>query len=170
MSIHPHSVANCLGTSAAEGKTSRRKSREKQLPKNKAAEPDFCRYFGRLMLRGQLSRGVLFAAFASLLSAPAAADEIPYAVAVGSNEQLSGVVYVDDSSGEVASAKGTASGAVSGEFTLDRGNADAEMHSATSKLAVHLDRKSQQLRARLDACPAGLDSCSPGNWVTLWEQ
>jgi hypothetical protein len=105
-----------------------------------------------------------------LLSAPAAAGEIPYAVAVGSNEQLSGVVDVDDSSGEVASAKGTASGAVSGEFALDRGNADAEMHSATAKLAVHLDRKSQQLRARLDACPAGLDSCSPGNWITLWEQ
>jgi hypothetical protein len=105
-----------------------------------------------------------------LLSGPAAAGEIPYAVAVGAGEQLSGVVYVDDSSGEVSSAKGRASGAVSGEFALDRATADAEMHDANAKLDVQLDRKSQQLRARLDACPISLDSCSPGNWVTLWEQ
>jgi hypothetical protein len=126
--------------------------------------------FWKAMLRGLLGKGVFFAAFASLLSGPAAAGEIPFAVAVGVGEQLSGVVYVDDSNGEVSSAKGTASGAVSGEFTLDRANADAEMHSAATKLEVHLDRKSEQLRARLDACPVNLDSCSSGNWVTLWEQ
>jgi hypothetical protein len=122
------------------------------------------------MFRARLSQRVLFAALAGLLSGPAAASEIPYAVAVGSNEQLSGVVYVDDSSGEVASAKGVASGVVNGEYSLDGGNARAEMHSATSKLDVNLDRKSEQLRARLDTCPVSLDSCSPGNWVTLWEQ
>jgi hypothetical protein len=145
-------------------------SPEKQLPKNNAAEAHLCRYFGGLMLRSRLSRAVLFAAFAGLLPGPAGAGEIPYAVAVGANEQLSGVVYVDDSSGEVASAKGAASGAVRGDFTLDRTNSDVEMHGAAAKLDVHLDRKSQQLRARLDACPASLDSCSPGIWVTLWEQ
>lgn len=89
---------------------------------------------------------------------------------MGSNEQLSGVVYLDDSSGEVDSAKGAASGVVNGEYALDGSNTDAEMHSATLKLDVTLDRKSQQLRARLNTCPVSLDSCSPGNWVTLWEQ
>jgi len=117
-----------------------------------------------------MNKGVLFAVFAGLLSAPAAASEIPYAVAISAGEQLSGTVYVDDSSGEVSSAKGTASGTVSGDFVLDRINVDAEMHGATSKLELHLDRKSAQLRARLDACAAGLDNCTPGNWVTVWEQ
>ena len=126
--------------------------------------------FWKALLRGPLGKAVLFAAFVSLLSGPAAAGEIPYTVAVGSNEQLSGVVYVDDSNGEVSSAKGVASGVVSGEFALDRAHQDAEMHSATSKLDVHLDRKSEQLRARLDACTAGLDRCSTGDWITLWEQ
>jgi hypothetical protein len=122
------------------------------------------------MLRARLSKGALFAAFIGLLSGPAAASEIPYAVAVGSGEQLSGVVVVDDSSGEVTAAKGAASGAVTGDYALDAGSADAVLHSATSKLDVHLDRKSLQLRARLDSCAVSLDSCSPGNWVTLWEQ
>ena len=122
------------------------------------------------MLRARLIKGVVFAALLGLLSSPAAASEIPYAVAVGSNEQLSGVVYVDDSSGDVASAKGAASGAVTGDYALDASSADAELHGATAKLDVHLDRKSQQLRARLDSCAAGIDSCSSGNWVTLWEQ
>ncbi len=122
------------------------------------------------MSRARLIKGVLFTVLAGLLSIPAAASEIPYAVAVGSNEQLSGIVYVDDSSGEVTSAKGAASGAVTGDYALDGSNADAALHSATFKLDVHLDRKSQQLRARLDTCPVSLDSCSPGNWVTLWEQ
>ncbi|HWF63802.1 MAG TPA: hypothetical protein VN685_04235 [Rhizomicrobium sp.] len=66
--------------------------------------------------------------------------------------------------------QGTASGAVSGDYALDGINSNAEMHDANAKLDVQLDRKSQQLRARLDACPISLDSCSPGNWVTLWEQ
>ena len=122
------------------------------------------------MLNGRLGKGALFITFIGLVSNSATAGEIPYTVAVGAGEQLSGIVYVDDSSGEVSSAKGAASGDVSGAFTLDRANTDAEMHSATSKLEIHLDRKSAQLRARLDACPAGPDSCTPGNWVTLWEQ
>ena len=122
------------------------------------------------MLRARLIKGVVFAALIGLLSSPATASEIPYAVAVGSNEQLSGVVVVDDSSGEVTSAKGAASGAVTEEYTLDGSSADAELHGATAKLDVHLDRKSGQLRARLEACPVSLDSCAPGNWVTLWEQ
>ena len=122
------------------------------------------------MLKAPLSKGVLLAAFIGLLPCPAAAGEIPYAAAVGSSEQLSGVVDVDDSSGEVTSAKGAASGAVTGEYALDANRADAALHSATAKLDVHLDRKSGQLRARLDACPVSLDSCSSGNWVTLWEQ
>jgi hypothetical protein len=142
------------------------------LPKNQAAEPErapeFCE--ARIMLRARLIKGVVFAALIGLLSSPATASEIHYAVAVGSNEQLSGVVVVDDSSGEVTSAKGAASGAVTGEYALDAGSADAALHSATAKLDVHLDRKSQQLRARLDSCATGLESCSAGNWVTLWEQ
>src|SRR5579863_482987 len=122
------------------------------------------------MVRARLSNRSIVAAFVGLQCGTAAAAEIPYAVAVGSNEQLSGVVYVDDSSGEVASAKGTASGAVTGEYALDRGNQNAELHGATFKLDVNLDRKSEQLRARLDTCPESLDRCTPGNWVTLWEQ
>ena len=108
-----------------------------------------------------MRKGFLFAAaLAGLLSGPAVAGEIPYAIAVSPDERLSGVVDVDDSSGEVTSAKGAASGAITGEFALDAISADAELHGATAKLDVHLDRKSQQLRARLDN----------GNWVTLWEQ
>ena len=122
------------------------------------------------MLKAPLIKAALFAALAGLLSGPVAAGEIPYAAAVGSNEQLSGVVDVDDSSGEVTSANGAASGAVTGEYALDASLADAAMHSATAKLDVHLDRKSGQLRARLDACPVSLDNCSSGTWVTLWEQ
>ena len=68
------------------------------------------------MLKSRVSKSVLFAALAGLLSGPAAAGEIPYAVTVGSDEQIKGVVSVDDSSGEVTSAKGAASGAVSGEL------------------------------------------------------
>ena len=117
-----------------------------------------------------LSKAVLFAAFVSLLPGPAAAGEIPYAATVGPGEHITGAVSVDDSSGEVSSAKGTASGAVGGAFALDRANTDAELLGATAKLDIHLDRKSEQLRARLDACAAGPDNCTPGNWVTLWEQ
>ena len=118
-----------------------------------------------------MSRILLGAILAfSLPAGRATAGEIPYAVALGGGEKLSGIVYVDDSSGDVSSAKGLASGAVNGEFVLDRGNADAELHGATAKLAVHLDRKSEQLRARLDSCPVSLDNCSPGDWITLWEQ
>ena len=116
-----------------------------------------------------MNKGVLFAAFAGLLPVPAVAGEMPYAVAVGAGEQLSGTVYVDDSSGEVSSAKGVASGSVHGAFTLDPAHADAELHEATVKLEIHLDRKSAQLRARLDSCPSP-DNCIPGAWVTLWEQ
>lgn len=122
------------------------------------------------MSRARLITPAIFAAFVGLLPGAAAAGEIPYAVALGSNEQLSGVVVQDDSSGEVQSAKGTASGVVSGAYALDGGNANAKMHGATWKLDVNLDRKSQLLRARLDACPVNLDNCTPGNWVTLWEQ
>ena len=142
------------------------------MPKNQAAEPERAPEFlgARILLRAKLGKGVLFTALTSLLSGPAVAGEIPYAAVVGSSEQLSGIVYVDDSSGEVTSAKGAASGAVIGEYILDGSSADAALHSATAKLDVHLDRKSQQLRARLDACPLSLESCSSGNWVTLWEQ
>ena len=142
------------------------------MPKNQAAEPGRAPEFrdARTMLRARSIKGALFAALAGLLSSPATAGEIPYAVALGSNEQLSGVVSVDDSSGEVTSAKGAASGAVTGDYTLDAGSADATLHSATAKLDVHLDRKSQQLRARLDSCPVSLENCSTGTWVTLWEQ
>ena len=122
------------------------------------------------MLRARLIETAIYAAFLGVMPGAAAAAEIPYAVALGSSEQLSGVVVQDDSSGEVQSARGTASGVVSGAYALDGGNANAEMHGATSKLEVNLDRKSQLLRARLDSCPAGLANCSPGNWVTLWEQ
>lgn len=122
------------------------------------------------MFRARLSKRAIFAALVGLQSGPAAAGEIPYAVALGPNEQLSGIMYLDNSSGEVASAKGVASGVVAGEYALDGGNKDAELHSATWKLDVNLDRKSGQLRARLDICPVSLDRCSPGNWVTLWEQ
>ena len=142
------------------------------MPKNQAAEPERVPEFwgARILLRAPVSKGVLLAAFIGLLSGPAAAGEIPYAAQVGSNEQLSGIVVVDDSSGDVTSAKGTASGAVTGEYVLDGSRADAALHGATAKLDVHLDRKSQQLRARLDSCPVSLDSCSSGSWVTLWEQ
>jgi hypothetical protein len=142
------------------------------VPKNRAAEPVLVTVFceARTMLTGLLRESALAVAFLVLLSIRAAAGEIPYAVAVDSDEQIKGVVSVDDSSGEVTSAKGAASGAVTGTFALDAMSADAELHSAAAKLDVRLDRKSQQLRARLDTCPVGLDSCSPGNWVTLWEQ
>ena len=145
-------------------KNSRGKSVGNPLPKNQAEEPE------RTKLKSRVSKSVMFAALAGLLSGPAAAGEIPYAVAMGANEQLRGIVNVDDSSGEMTSAKGTASGAVSGEYALDAMSADAALRGGIAKLDVHLDRKSQQLRARLDSCPASLDACTSGNWVTLWEQ
>jgi hypothetical protein len=108
--------------------------------------------------------------FAGFLSGTASAAEIPYTVGVGPNEQLTGVVYLDDSSGDAESASGVASGAVNGKYALDSNNPHAEMYGTALKLNVNFERGSQRLSARLDSCPISPDSCDAGNLVILWEK
>jgi hypothetical protein len=118
------------------------------------------------MGRADLLRCVC-AIFALSPGAAFAAD-IPYSVNVTSAEKLSGIVDQDDSSGDMNSAKGTASGPVAGDFAVDQLTLNAALTGPGQKLEVNFDRRNQQLRARMDIC-ASADNCTEGAWVTLWE-
>jgi hypothetical protein len=110
------------------------------------------------------------ALLANLLSGTANAAEIPYTVAAGPNEQLTGIVYLDDSSGDAESVKGAASGVVNGEYALDSLNTRTEMPGTGFRLSVIFDRKGGQLSAHLDTCPASSNGCDAGRTVILWEK
>ena len=110
------------------------------------------------------------AAFAVFLSGTANAAEISYTVAINPDEQLTGTVFLYDSSGDVQSVRGTASGVVNGTYTLDSINTHAEMYGTALELNVIFERADQRLSARLDTCPASRESCSPGSLVILWEK
>jgi hypothetical protein len=122
------------------------------------------------LIKTLLRISMILAAFAAFWSGTANADEIPYTVAIGPNEQITGTVYLDDSSGEAQSASGVASGVVNGKYTLDGGNTHAEISGAVWKLNINFERASQRVSARLDACPLSPDRCDAGNLVVLWEK
>jgi hypothetical protein len=111
-----------------------------------------------------------FALFAcGAASTTVSADEIAFTGAVGPNAQVTGTVFVDDSSGEMNSVIGTVSGAVSGKYTLDRSAPHAEFPGPSSKLTVSFERADQRVTAHLDNC-ASADSCIAGAVVNLWEK
>jgi len=118
-------------------------------------------------IKARLSIGVI--AFPLFLSGAAFAGDVPFSVSLGTNEQLSGTVDQDDSSGDMNSATGTASGPVSGTYTLDRGSPHAELDGTGLKLHVDFDRGDQSVSAHLDTC-ATPDKCDAGKPVTLWEK
>ena len=122
-----------------------------------------------MSLKSQLVASSVLAAFASFLSGTANAAEIPYAVALGPDEQLTGTVSLDDSSGDALSASGMASGVVTGTYTVDGGTTHAEISGTGLKLTINFERTSQRFSARLDTCSSP-DRCDAGNLVTLWEK
>jgi hypothetical protein len=121
-------------------------------------------------IKAPLSIGMISAVLAGFLSSAANAAEIPYTVAIGPDEQLTGTVYLDDSSGDAQSASGVASGVVNGKYGVDGSNAHAEISSPGLKLNVDFERASQRVSARLDSCPVSPDRCDAGNLVILWEK
>jgi hypothetical protein len=123
-----------------------------------------------MSLKSQLVASSALAAFAVFLSGTANAAETPYAVALGPDEQLTGTVSLDDSSGDALSASGVASGVVIGKYTVDGGTTHAEIYGTGLKLNIDFERASQRFSARLDTCPASPDQCDAGNLVTLWEK
>jgi len=120
-----------------------------------------------MTLKTRLSIGVIAAGF--FLSSVAWAGDVPFTAAPGPGEQLSGTVDQDDSSGDMNSATGTASGPVSGTYTLDRNSPHAELDGTGLKLHVDFDRGDQSVSAHLDTC-ASPDQCTAGKPVTLWEK
>jgi hypothetical protein len=123
-----------------------------------------------MSLKSQLVASSALAAFAGFLSGTANAAEIPYAVALGPDEQLAGIVTLDDSSGDALSASGAASGVVTGKYTVDGGTTHAEISGTGLKLTINFERASQRFSARLDSCPASPDHCDAGKPVVLWEK
>jgi hypothetical protein len=116
-----------------------------------------------------LLRFALFAVvFTGLSSAPASASDAPYNMAVGA-VQLTGAIDINDSSGNGQAVNGTASGAVTGKYSLDYGNPSAEIAGPGVKLVLSYSQGSQSFTARLDTC-ASPDSCTPGKPVTVWEK
>jgi len=105
---------------------------------------------------------------AGLSSVPANASDAPYTMAVGA-VQLAGAIDINDSSGNGQGVNGTASGAVTGKYSLDYGNPTAEIGGPGVKLVVSYSQGSQTFTARLDTC-ASPDSCTPGKPVTVWEK
>jgi hypothetical protein len=122
------------------------------------------------VIKTLLSISMTVAAFAAFLSGTANAAEIPYAVALGPNEQLTGTVSLDDSSGDAQSTSGVASGVVSGKYTVDGGTTHAEISGPGLKLNIIFERASQRFSARLDTCPASPDRCDAGSLVVIWEK
>ncbi len=94
-----------------------------------------------------------------LLSGGAWANDVSFSVDVAPNAHVSGTVDVDDSSGDINSVKGEASGAVSGAFTLNQVNPQIIVGQGP-RLTLKFDRRNQQISAQLDSA----------NPVTLWEK
>lgn len=108
------------------------------------------------------------AVLGALSCVPAIASDAPYDKAVGA-VQLTGAIDINDSSGNGQAVNGTASGAVTGKYSLDYGNPTAEIAGPGVKLVVSYSQGSQTFTARLDTC-ASPDSCTPGKPVTVWEK
>jgi len=106
-----------------------------------------------------MKTALLAAALFLALCGAAPATDISFIKDVGA-AHLAGTVEVDDSSGDIVSVSGEASGAVSGKYRLSQVNPDAQIAGASSKLALHFDRRNQQLTAQLDG----------GDPVTVWEK
>ena len=83
--------------------------------------------------------------------------------------RLAGAIDLNDSSGNGQAVNGTASGVVTGKYSLDYGNPTAEIAGPGVKLVVSYSQGSQTFTARLDTC-ASPDSCTPGKPVTVWEK
>ena len=116
-----------------------------------------------------LLRLSLAAAFLpGLLSIPANASDTPFNMAVGA-VQLTGAIDIDDSNGNGQAVNGTASGAVTGKYSLDYGNPHIEIAGAGVKLILNYSAGAQNFTARLVTC-ASPDSCTPGTPVYVWEK
>jgi hypothetical protein len=102
-------------------------------------------------------------------SGAAYAGDVPFSATLGANVQLTGTVDQDDSSGDMNAATGTASGPVSGTYTLDRSTPHAELDGTGLKLHVDFDRGDQSVSAHLDTCTTP-DQCTAGKPVMLWEK
>ena len=72
---------------------------------------------------------------AGLASLPARASDTPFNMAVGA-VQLTGAIDIDDSNGNGQAVNGTASGAVTGKYSLDYGNPHSEIAGAGVKLIL----------------------------------
>jgi hypothetical protein len=110
---------------------------------------------------------VLGAAWLALCGA-AHANDVTYAADAGA-AHLTGTVEIDDSSGDIVAVSGQASGAVSGRYLLSRSDPDAELTGEGAKLALHFDRRNQQVTAHLDAC-AKDGNCTAADPVTVFEK
>lgn len=110
-----------------------------------------------------MKRALLIGVLSLALCGAAQATDVSYTKEVGA-VHLTGTVEVDDSSGDIVSVSGEASGAVSGKYTLDMINPNAGIagqgSSQGAKLALHFDRRNQLVTAQLDS----------GNPVTVWEK
>ena len=122
-----------------------------------------------MSLKSQWVASAALAAVAGFLPGTANAAEISYAVALGPDEQLTGTVSLDDSSGDALSASGTASGVVTGTYTVDGGTTHAEISGTGLKLNINFEHASQRFSARLDSCSSP-DHCDAGKLVVLWEK
>jgi hypothetical protein len=91
-----------------------------------------------LRRRWQLSSGVISAAV--VLSGAASASDVPYMADIGP-VHLTGTVDVDDSSADVWSVTGQASGAVNGKYDLDGVNTESEITVEGMKLIVIFNRR-----------------------------
>jgi hypothetical protein len=118
-----------------------------------------------MVRRWQLSSGIISTAV--VLSGAASAADVPYTADIGP-VHLTGTVDVDDSSADVWSVTGQASGAVSGKYNLDSVNTESEITAQGMKLVVIFNPRDRKLSARLDIC-ASPDSCTAGNPVTVWQ-
>ena len=121
------------------------------------------------MQRANVLLGLCAMSAAILSPGAASAGDIPYSVNLTPDEKLSGTVDQDDSSGEMNSAKGTASGPVSGDYAVSLTNLNTTLTATGVKLDVTFNRRDQQLRARLDTC-ATPATCTEGAWVIVWEK
>jgi hypothetical protein len=121
-----------------------------------------------LPIKTFLRLSLAVAVFAGLSCVPASASDTSYTMAVGA-VQLTGAIDINDSDGNGQAVNGTASGAVSGKYSLDYGNPHAEIAGAGVKLILNYSSGSQNFTARLDTC-ATPDSCTPGSLVTVWEK
>ena len=107
------------------------------------------------MNRGDMTSLLLGGGLSLALCGAAHATDVSFAKDVGA-AHLSGTVEVDDSSGDIVSVSGEASGAVSGKYALSQVAPDARI----AGLMLHFDRRNQAVTAQLDG----------GSPVTVWEK